>query len=37
MFPKAKKAGIDLDDLGAQIRARKAESMDEAGVAAVAG
>jgi hypothetical protein len=37
MFPKAKKAEIDLDALGAQMRARKAELMDEAGVAAVAG
>jgi hemerythrin-like domain-containing protein len=33
MFPKAKKAGMDLDDLGAQITERKEELMTETSAA----
>jgi hemerythrin superfamily protein len=29
IFPKARKSGVDLKDLGARIRARKAELMPE--------
>ena len=37
IFPKVKKAKLDLEDLGARMRARKEELMEEMGVATAEG